>query len=138
MEREAPAPDAGREVIPNSFEIRDLFGKDFVPPLSDDGPVGFFRRAPAREFVEGAFDRSERDTDVLRCPDKRDSTEHVSGKPALVPVRSNTGDQAFALVEVQRGDVYSATRRDLADRQPVGRCERLRHPASVVLDLNLG
>src|SRR4051812_46303696 len=76
-QREAAAPDALGQLVPQADERRDLRVEPGAPGAGDAVPVGLVRRALARQRAEGVADLREAEADGLRGPDEREAPEHV-------------------------------------------------------------
>ena len=117
VDRETAAADAGVEAVAERLQRGDPSLEVLAPALREPLPVaarGSAVRGKRRERGADAFERDARGAPGL---DEGEAAEDGSFVAALVALRALGADQAFALVEPQRGGRDAASGRDLSDRQ---------------------
>ena len=138
LQRQAPAPDAGRQVVAERREQSKALVELISPPPGQPLPVALIRGAALRQRRQRLPDLLEGQADSLRDPDEREPTEHVSMEPSLVPRTSGGLHQAGCLVEPQRGVRNTRPPDDLADAQLVRRFRCPGHVPSLDLKITRG
>ena len=101
---EAAAADAAGELLLEFFDAAAALFEGCFPAEGSFFPIGLGRRFCQRDFGEGVLDILEWDAEAFGDADQGHAADHVARVAALVAGSAIGGDEAEALVIVERGD----------------------------------